>query len=82
MKMPTRSEFAEAERLLIDAGFTFVMTLMVDDAKKEGVMEFGKFFVRHNPVTTDKFWLNYKTIGTLFGDGQVFQQQNKDRSSY
>lgn len=62
MKMPTPAEFAAAEKRLTDAGFTYLYTMMADDAKKDGVTNFGKYFVRENAVTTDRFWLNYKTI--------------------
>lgn len=61
VKVPSPAQFKWAEARLIEAGFTFLFTVMADDAKKEGVENFGKLYVRHNAVTTDKFWLNYKT---------------------
>ncbi len=64
-KEPSQKDFALAEAKLVQAGFVFHYTIMTDDAYKPGVTNFGKFFVRENAVTTDKFWLNLKTIDKL-----------------
>jgi hypothetical protein len=60
-KMPTPAEFNAAAKNLSDRGWTLVGTVMVDDAKKPGVINFGRMYTRSG----DKFYLNFKTIGNL-----------------
>jgi len=62
-RRPTQQEFDRAEKKLLAAGFEYHFSLMADDANKEGVTNFGKFYVRNNQTAeADSFWLNYKTI--------------------
>ena len=60
-RMPTAAEFLAAERKLIDAGFHLITTVIANDARKDGVINFGKLFGRD----AGRFWLNYKTIASL-----------------
>lgn len=59
--MPSRAEFTKAEEQLKAAGWIHGATMMVDDAHKEGVTNFGKCFHRNG----ETFWLNFKTLGNL-----------------
>lgn len=60
-QMPSPKEFSAAEKKLIGAGFDHIGTVMADNAKQEGVTDFGKLFVRSGK----KFYLNFKTIGEV-----------------
>ncbi len=59
--MPTMKQFNDAANKLTVMGWEFVMSMMVDDAKKEGVTEFGRLFTKNG----QRFWLNFKTIWNL-----------------
>lgn len=61
IKMPSRQEFDAAAKKLQDAGWIRGSALMIDDAHKDGVVEFGIHWRRND----ERFWLNYKTIGQL-----------------
>lgn len=61
--MPTRREFAGAGATLKARGFECIASMMVDDAKKEGVEDFGGLYIRSSDKA--RFWLNFKTIGKL-----------------
>lgn len=60
-KMPTPAEFRAAAAALVVRGWQEIATVMADDAKKDGVTNFGRLFRRG----ADRFYLNYKTIGAL-----------------
>lgn len=62
--MPSRKAFADAQRTLESRGFEHVMSIMADDARKDGVTNFGQLFVRRGKVKVE-FYLNFKTIGNL-----------------
>jgi hypothetical protein len=63
--MPTIAQFNAAAMKLVAAGYHFYFSLMSDDARKPGVTNFGRFFVRVDGATLDTFWLNYKTINEV-----------------
>ena len=56
-----RELIRENYKMLTDRGWTKVGAMLVDDARKEGVADFGVLFMRDG----EKFWLNYKTINNL-----------------
>jgi hypothetical protein len=60
--MPSRQQFAEASRTLESRGFQPVGSMMVDDAYKTEVINFGLKYLR---ADGKQFWLNYKTINAL-----------------
>lgn len=60
-KTPTQREFNEVAAKLVAAGWELVGTVMVDDAKKPGVTNFGRLFTKNG----ERFYLNYKTITSL-----------------
>ncbi len=60
-KIPTVKEFADAAKRLTDAGWELVGTVMVDDAHKPEVVNFGRLYTRNG----ERFYLNLKTIGQL-----------------
>jgi hypothetical protein len=60
-KMPTPAEFRRAEAKMVAAGWVKVCTVMVDDAHRPTVTEFGILFNRG----AGRFFLNHKTIGDL-----------------
>jgi hypothetical protein len=60
--MPTRNQMNDAYQTLKARGFEHIGSLMVDDARKDGVVDFGMQF---KAVDGRMFWLNFKTIGNL-----------------
>lgn len=60
--IPTVSEFAAVAKRLFAAGWEHTGSMMVDDARKEGVENFGQSYARGTGATRERFWLNYKTI--------------------
>lgn len=60
--MPSRKEFWTAEAILKARGFEHTVSVMADDAKKEGVTNFGMVFLH---ADGREFYLNYKTIDSL-----------------
>jgi hypothetical protein len=61
IKMPTPREFDVAAAKLVLAGWELVSTIMADDAKKPGVTNFGRLYVKGG----ERFYLNFKTISNL-----------------
>lgn len=59
--VPSRKEFFAAQNILAARGWEHTMSIMQDDAKKEGVTNFGCVYVKNG----QEFYLNFKTIGNL-----------------
>jgi hypothetical protein len=58
--MPTHQDFNVAGKAIEAKGYTLLCSVMADDAKKEGVENFGRCYMRDSDGA--KFWLNFKTI--------------------
>ena len=63
VEMPTRAEFEAAGKALIASGRAVRCSVLADDAKKDGVENFGTYYSHDDG--SGGFWLNYKTIGRV-----------------
>jgi len=60
-QMPGRKAFAGASKALKAVGWAHIATIAADDAKQDGVTNFGMMFTRPG----ETFYLNYKTITSI-----------------